>query len=272
MSLAALFQPQNAAFIGGALNSLADDRQAVAMARAGVEDARNRAAYDATTRARQAALLHAEQERQQMYARTAAGGFDRSLGEFRGDFEGRMGSISGEIADIYRRFLADQTAKAQMVAMLAPAAKGPAADREASERAQASAEVAGDAGRLANVESFGQAMTDAGRVMTEGEQLASLISNLSRGSAAAGNAEIAATNGQYVGRQPIAPMPSIIGDLFVGMAGAAQRGMQRPAPSTGTGLQMPTGPSLPEMGGGQGLRPGMNTGIGLKVRPNTIGI
>jgi hypothetical protein len=224
-----------------------------------------------------------EIDRQQMYARAGGDAFADSLGQFN-NFDQRMGDASSQIADLYKQFLQRKTEQEQVAQALAPAASGPTADREAAARAQASQDVMGDAGRMANVQGFGEVMNRISETLGGNEQLASLLQNFARGSAGAGQAEIDSQVGNFIGRnfqpgnfvsQDFARGPefvtrniqpqnnSMLGDLFVGFSGLANSYLQnRPPPST-------VDYSLTGGAGGTGLRTGGGTGL---VTRSNLGI
>jgi hypothetical protein len=149
---------------------------------------------------------------------------------------------------------------------------GPAADREASERSKASEEVSGDAGRLAEVLGFAEAMQGAGRNMQGNEQLAAILNNFARGSAGAGQAEIDSQAGRFQSRDIMRPAPSMLGDMFVGLSGLYNQYASQPktGPYTGGGLQTPAAANLDYMGGGQGVR--LNAGSTGLVMKSNLGI
>lgn len=271
MSLSAIFaSPAAVGSIGGAINAIGDARAARSAGRQAVAQTQQQIAFEQAIRQRQAELLAQEQARQQIMARGAGDAFAGSLGEFQGSFEQKVGDASSQIADLYRQFLNQRTAQQQMIEAIAPMASGPSADREANERSRASQEVSDDAGRMADVQGFAQAMQNAGNVMQGNEQFAALLNNFARGSAGAGQAEIDAQAGKFFTRPISAQNNSLLGDLFVGLAGmynSYQANRPAPAPDP-TGLKMPTAPNLPEMGGGQGVRLLPATGTGLVMRSN----
>jgi hypothetical protein len=273
MSLSAIFASQPAVgAIGGAINSIMDAKGARSMGRQAVAQTREQIAFEEAIRQRQAELLAQEQARQQIYARGAGDAFGDSLGGFQG-FEQQVGDASSQIADLYRQFLNQKTAQQQMIQAIAPMVSGPAADREASERSKASEEVSGDAGRLAEVLGFAEAMQGAGRNMQGNEQLAAILNNFARGSANAGQAEIDSQAGRFQSRDIMRPAPSMLGDMFVGLAGLY--GNRNPVDYSlvpegngGQGLRPPVSPSLDYMGGGQGVRMGPSGSTGLVMKSN----
>ena len=270
MSLAAIFGSAPAiGSIGNAINAY-DNRRAVQRAgRQQLDQSRQAIAFQEAIRQRQQELAQQEMARQQIMARVGGDAFASSLGQFQGDFNQRIGDASSQIADFYREFLQRKTEQAQAAAAIMPAATGPTASRQAASVAEASADVMGDAGRMADVQGFGEAMRQASEVMGGNEQLAALINNFARGSAGAGQAEIDAQSGRFFTRD-IQPQPNgMLGDLFVGLAGLGNQFMQNRqpvVPPSGLGLKAPTAPNLMDMNGGQGLR--MGGGTGLVTRSN----
>jgi hypothetical protein len=272
MSLAAIFGSAPAiGSIGNFINA-ADNASAVRSAnRQQLAQTREQVAFQEAIRQRQQEIAQQEIARQQIMARVAGDAFGGSLGQFQGDFNQRIGGASSQIADFYREFLQRKTAQEQATTALMPQATGPTADRQASAMTEASANVQGDAGRMADVQGFGEAMRQVSEAMGGNEQLAALVNNFARGSAGAGQAEIGAQAGRFMTRD-IQPQPNgMLGDLFVGLSGLANQYMQnRPTPSTvnyslstGTG-----GPSL-RIGGGESLRLGGGTGL---VNRSNLGI
>jgi hypothetical protein len=257
MSFADIFQSQPViASIGGALNAY-DQRRAVERAgRQRIAQSREQIAFQEAIRQRQQELAEQEMARQQIMARVAGDAFGSSLGQFQGDFNQRIGDASSQIADFYREFLRRKTDQEQVAASIAPQATGPTADRQASAMNEASADVMGDAGRMADVQGFGEAMRQTSDVITGNEQLAALINNFARGSAGAGQAEIDAQAGRFFTRD-FQPQPKgYLGDLFVGLGGLAGQYMaNRPAP-VDYSLPTPPGARSPDlrMDGGQVLR------------------
>jgi hypothetical protein len=258
--------------IGGALNSIADRKASESAGRQALAQTREQIAFEQAIRQRQAELLAQEQGRQQIYARGAGDAFAGSLGEFQGNFEQKIGDASSQIASYYKEFLNNKTAAYNAALASAPAATGATANRMAATDAQVGAESNLKADQAAAVQGFGRAMGDAGDVMGQNESLASLLQNLAGGSAKAAQGEIGAQAGQYIGQNISAGPPSSIGDLFVGLAGLGNQYFNKPGTTSGTdySLLSPNGPSLPEMGGGTGVRQGRG-GIGFAM-PRGLGI
>ena len=271
MSLAAIFNsPAAVAAIGNAINSIADASAVRRMNAMNTDQLRQQIAFEEAIRQRQKELMAQEVARQQIYARGAGDAFSGSLQGFSG-FEQRVGDATAKIADIYRQFLNQRTAQQQMIEALAPLATGPAAEREQATRQQERDDAQAQAGRLAAVEGFGKAMGDAWLNMQRNEQLAALLNNFARGSAAAGQAEIDSQAGRFFRRQAVEPAPSRLGDLFVGLSdlyGQYQR-KQPPDVADPIGLKLPTAPGLDYMHGAQGVRADRPSGsTGLVLRSN----
>jgi hypothetical protein len=215
------------------------------------------------SRERQMALSAQEVERQQMMARASGGAFANSMGRFQAPAEAAVGDASSQIAQLYESYLS----RPSTTQAVAPAATGPAAEREASMREQATADVRGEGNRLAAVQGFGQYMSDNSRAMTANEQLASLINNFSRGSAAASGVEIGAARasesgpnmfvpGNFIRQRLIEPQSNGLGDMFVGLAS--------------TFANMPQQPNQPNYGLDPGaydlMQPGMQAPGGYGAR------
>jgi hypothetical protein len=233
MSLAAIFGSAPAMGSIGNLLNAADNASAVRSAgRQQLAQTRESIAFQEAIRQRQQEMAQQEIARQQIMARVAGDAFGGSLGQFQGDFNQRIGDASSQISDFYRQFLQRKTDQEQVAASIAPQATGPTADRQASAMTEASADVMGDAGRMANVQGFGEAMRQVSEAMGGNEQLAALINNFARGSAGAGQAEIGAQAGKFINRD-IQPNPNgMLGDMFVGLSGLANQYMQnRPGPN-----------------------------------------
>ena len=272
MSLAAIFGSAPAMGSIGNLINAADNASAVRSAgRQQLAQTRESIAFQEAIRQRQQEMAQQEIARQQIMARVAGDAFGGSLGQFQGDFNQRIGDASSQISDFYRQFLQRKTDQEQVAASIAPQATGPTADRQASAMTEASADVMGDAGRMANVQGFGDAMRQVSEAMGGNEQLAALINNFARGSAGAGQAEIGAQAGKFINRD-IQPNPNgMYGDLFVGLGGLANQYMQnRPAPST-VDYSLTGGGGSPGLrsGGGVGLQTGGGTGL---VTRSNLGI
>lgn len=257
--------------LGNAYNARESTRNAQRMNQLRLEQLRQNIAFEEESRRRQAAIAAQEIERQQMMARASGDAFANSLGRFQAPAEAAIGDASSQIAQLYESYLSRPTT-AQAVA---PAATGPAADREASMRTQASEGVRSEGNRLAAVQGFGQYMNDNSRAMTANEQLAALINNFARGSAAASAAEVGAERGNFIKQRLIEPQSSGLGDMFVGLASTlAQMPQQPDQPQYGVqpgdyelmqpGMQAPGGygARMPRAGGDYGVRLPTDLGIG----------
>jgi hypothetical protein len=232
---------------------------------------REQITFQEAIRQLQAELAAQERARQQIMARSSGDAFADSVGQFQGDFNQRIGNASSQIADFYRQFLNNKTQQQQIAQAIAPAATGPAADREMAARTEASQGVMGDAGRMANVQGFGEAMRQVSEVMGGNEQLAALINNFARGSAGAGQAEIESQAGRFMTRDIKPQADGLLGDLFVGFGDLTGQYMKnRPAPST-VNYSLATGTGGPGLrpGGGEVLRPSSGTGL---VSRSNLGI
>lgn len=241
------------------------------------------------SRLQQSALAAQEVERQQIMARASGGAFADSMGRFQAPAEAAVGDASSQIAQLYESYLSRPTA----TQAVAPAATGPAAEREASMREQATADVRGEGNRLAAVQGFGQYMSDNSRAMTANEQLAALINSFSRGSAAASGVEIGAEQnaertsrsiaqsiaqrapdtfvpGNFIRQRLVEPTPSPLADMFVGLSSLyANRAQQPQVPETDYGLLPPGyqapggyGVRMPRAGGDYGVQLPTDLGIG----------
>ena len=265
MSLSAIFSSAPVlGSIGNAINAFEASSATRSAGRQQLAQTREQIAFQEAIRQRQAQMAAQEQARQQIMARVAGDAFGSSLGQFQGDFNQRIGGASSQIADFYREFLDRKTAQEQAASAIMPQAAGPTADRQASAMTEASADVAGDAGRMANVQGFGEAMRQVSETMGGNEQLAALINNFARGSAGAGQAEIDSQAGKFFTRDIQPQATGMLGDMCVGLSGLANQYMQNrpqaPAATGGPGLRMGGGESL-RMGGGTGLVNRSNLGI-----------
>ena len=283
--------------IGNTYNAREATRNAQKMNQLRLDQVRQNIAFDEAERARQAEVLAAERarfrearerqtalsgqevERQQMMARASGGAFANSMGRFQAPAEAAVGDASSQIAQLYESYLNRPSA----APMVAPAATGPAAEREASMREQASADVRSEGNRLAAVQGFGQYMNENNRAMTANEQLAALINNFSRGSAAASAAEIGAARagesgpnmfvpGNFIRQRLIEPQSNGLGDMFVGLASTFANMPQRPdqpqyGVDPGAYDLMQPGMRAP---GGYGIQPGNTGGYGVRM-PNPGG-
>jgi hypothetical protein len=228
-----------------------------------------------------------ERGRQQDFGRAQGDAFASSLGEFGPSFSQDMGAKQDSLAAVFADALARQGP-----ATNAPAASAPTASFEADARAQASSMVGSQADKLAALQAFGGTMFDKSMNMGRNQQLDAIIQNFARGSQSALGPEVDAASmyfqsnpiltrtptaalpsrGQFIGerfteQQFVKPAPSMLGDLFVGLANAGLQYANRPpaAPS-------PYALSLPSGGGQTGLRVG-GGGVGIRTdRPSGLGI
>jgi len=222
--------------------------------------------------------------RQQEYGRAQGDAFASSLGEF-GNFNQDMAAKSDSLAAIFADMLGRDGPAA-----VAPEASGRTADFEAAMRAQASGEMGDQAQKLAALQAFGGTMFDKNMAMGRNQQLDAIIQNFARGSQAALGPEVDAASmyfqsnpiltktptaslpsrGQYIGerfieQQYAKPAPSMMGDLFVGLANAGLQYANQPAPAPSPyALNLPTG-------GGTGFKASGSTGINT-ARPAGLGI
>lgn len=208
--------------IGTSLNAYMDRKGQEKMLRQQLDQLRQQIAYQERVRAEQEVLKTEEVQRQQIMARAGGDAFASSLGQFQGNVEGQVGDKTAEISALFR----DYMSRARQGALVLPEATGPTADREASMRQQASADVTADTDRLSAVQAFGDVMTDKSRVMNQNDQLSSLIRNFATGSQGASNAEVGARAGKFVEQKIVEPNPSMLGDLFVVGSLAANKFMQ----------------------------------------------
>lgn len=248
---------------GSVVNAFMDRRSQERMSRLQVEQARQQAEFAEAVRRRQAAINAEEVQRQQVFAQGNAGLFDNSMGMFQRPAEASIADASGQIAQLYREYLSRPAPMS-----IAPDSFGATAEREANMRSQASADVDGEAGRLAAVQGFGQYMNDNNRTMDNNRSLAGLFDNFARGSAGVAKARMEAEGGNFI-RQPTLNDPrSNLGDMFVGLASAyANRPQQAPQtqfPLLPDGFQAPGGYGVraPRTGGDYGVRVPANLGIG----------
>lgn len=266
MSLAAIFSSAPAiGSIGNAINAIEMASATRSAGRQQIAQTREQIAFQEAIRQRQAEMAAQEVARQQIMARVAGDAFGSSLGQFQGDFNQRIGGASSQIADFYREFLNRKTQQEQMAASIMPQATGPTADRQASAMTEASADVAGDAGRMADVQGFGEAMRQVSETMGGNEQLAALINNFARGSAGAGQAEIDAQAGRFMTRDIQPQYTGMLGDMFVGLSGLANQYMQNRAPASRQ-LDYSLAPSGGMGGIGVRAPSGMVTSTNLGIR------
>jgi hypothetical protein len=239
--------------------------------------------------------------RQQEYGRAQGDAFASSLGEFGGGFNQDMAAKSDSLAAIFADMLGRQGPASN-----APAASAPTASFEADARAQASGMVGSQADKLAALQAFGSVMNDKNIAMGRNQQLDAIIQNFARGSQSALGPEVDAASmffesnpiltktptaslaakPEFMGERFVAPnfvgsnfvaprfvqqefakpAPSVLGDLFVGLANAGVQYANQPAPTPS-----PYALSLPSGTGQSGLRLGSGTGINT-ARPARLGI
>lgn len=256
--------------IGSAINAIGDgnaQRQLYAMQ---TTQLREQIAYQRKIMEEQVALREQERVRQQMMARAAGDAFANSLGQYQG-FEGKIGASGNQIADTFRQILGRGTPD------IGPQAEGPTADRIASATQFANDNSSSDANALGQVQGLAKAFSDSGTAVGRNNQFASLMNNFAGGSQQASQAEIEARAGQLFQPRLLQPQPSMMGDLFVGLANAGVAYGNRPPPAPSmydlaqpgdtfprVGLQMPTGPST-------GLRIDRPAGLGI-TGPNGMRI
>jgi hypothetical protein len=257
--------------VGNAYNAGQATRDAQKMNLLQLEQLRQNVAFNEEVRRRQAAMAAQEVERQQIMARASGDAFQGSVDRFRAPAEAGVGDATSQIARLYQ----DYMSRPSPVQAVMPAASGPAAEREASMRQKASADVRGEGERLAAVQGFGQYMNDNSRAMATNEQLAALINNFSRGSAGASAAEVGAEGGNFIRERLVAPQKSSLGDMFVGFASMyANNRAQNPEQQYGLqpqdysllppGAQAPGGygARMPRAGGDYGVQLPTDLGIG----------
>lgn len=231
-------------------------------------------------------LAGQERGRQQEYGRAQGDALASSVGEF-GAFQPDMAAKQDSLAAIFADMLGREGPASN-----APAASAPTASFEADARAQASGMVGDQANKLAALQAFGGTMFDKSINMGRNQQLDAIIQNFARGSQSALGPEVDAASmyfqtnpiltktptaslpsrGQFIGerfieQQFVKPPPSMMGDLFVGLANAGLQYANRPpaAPS-------PYALSLPSGGGQTGLRMD-GGGVGIRTdRPSGLGI
>lgn len=259
--------------------------------------ARTMAAMQQNLDARQSASERAygasnrEVGRQQEYGRAQGDAFASSLGEF-GAFQPDMAAKQDSLAAIFADILGREGPASN-----APAASAPTASFEADARAQASGMVGDQANKLAALQAFGGTMFDKSINMGRNQQLDAIIQNFARGSQSALAPEVEAASmyfqtnpiltktptaslaarpdfigerfvaPRFIEQQLVKPAPSMMGDLFVGLANAGLQYANRPpaAPS-------PYALSLPSGGGQTGLRMD-GGGVGIRTdRPSGLGI
>lgn len=257
--------------VGNAYNAGQATRNAQKMNLLQLEQLRQNVAFNEEVRRRQAELAAQEVERQQIMARASGDAFQGSLDRFRSAAEAGVGDATSQIARLYQEYMS----RPAPVQAALPQVAGPAADREASMRQQASADVRGEGERLAAVQGFGKYMDDNSRAMAKNEQLAALINNFSRGSAGASAAEVGAESGNFIRQRLIEPQKSVLGDMFVGLASLyansrPEQSQQQYGVQPGDyellqpGMQAPGGygARMPRAGGDYGVRLPADLGIG----------
>lgn len=222
--------------VGNAINAYQNTKAQGQMLAQQTQQLKDQIAFQRKVMEQQAALRQQEVARQQMLAQAAGGAFADSKGLF-GNVETDIGTKANSISDVFRAALARPAPQS-----MAPAGTGPTDAYEAAVRAEQSGMVNDEATRLAAVQAFGQTMTDKGYSMTENDQLAALLRNFAGGSQQASQAEIAAREGQLFQPRVMEPTPSIMGDLFVGLANAGVQYANRPAPAPSPyALDLPQG-------------------------------
>jgi hypothetical protein len=246
--------------IGNAINAYQDRKGQQAMLAQQTQQLKDQIAFQRKAMEQQAILRQEEVARQQMLAQAAGGAFADSRGLFQ-NVEGDIGTKANNISDVFRAVLARQAPQST-----APMGTGPTSGYEAAMRAERGAEVGQDANRLAAVQAFGQVMNDKGYAMSENDQLAALLRNFGAGSQQASQAEIQARAGQLYQPQIVRPAPSVVGDLFVGLANAgAQYANRPPAAPSPYALSLPSGGETGfKATGGLGIRTDRPAGLGIR--------
>jgi len=255
MATAPQMNPQLSAIgaIGGAISAGQDAKSYKAMLGQQTQQLKDQIAFQRDILEKQKVLRDQEVIRQQMLARAAGDAFANSKAQFT-NVEQDIGAKSKSIADTFRAVLNQQGPTS-----VAPAAKGPVADLEASLRAAESTGISDEAARLAAAQAFGQTMTDKGYALNDQGTLASLLRNFSSGSQRASSAEILSKEGKLFQPEIQRPQPSALGDLFVGLSTLGLMNQQKPneAPSK-YALDFPKTNS-----GNFSLNP--NSGVGLRI-------
>jgi hypothetical protein len=254
--------------------------------------ARIMASMQANQAAQQAAADRAyaasgrEVGRQQEYGRAQGDAFASSLGEFGGGFGQDMAAKESSLAAVFAEMLGRDDPAA-----VAPDAAGRTADFETAMRAQAAADAGGQANKLAALQAFGGTMGDKNLAMGRNQQLDAIIQNFARGSQSALGPEVDAASmffqsnpvltktptaalpsrGQHIGQrfveqQYVKPPPSMMGDLFVGLANAGLQYANQPAPAPSPyALQAPSGGGLGfKAEGGLGINTARPAGLGIR--------
>lgn len=241
--------------------------------------------------------------RQQEYARAQGDAFASSLGEFGGGFNQDMAAKSDSLAAIFADMLGREGPASN-----APEASAPTASFEADARAQASGMVGDQANKLAALQAFGGVMNDKNIAMGRNQQLDAIIQNFARGSQAALGPEVDAASmyfqsnpiltktptaslaarpeyiaerfvaPNFVGsnfvaprfteQQLVKPAPSMMGDLFVGLANAGLAYANQPAAAPSPYELTPPSKSgvtgLTLGGGSLGIRTDRPSGLGIR--------
>lgn len=232
-------------------------------------------------------LAGQERGRQQEYGRAQGDAFANSLGEF-GAFQPDMAAKQDSLAAIFADMLGREGPASN-----APAATGETARFEADARAQASGMVGDQANKLAALQAFGGTMFDKSMAMGRNQQLNEIIRNFAQGSQAALAPEVDAASmyfqsnpiltntptaslpsrGRYIEQRFVnQPMmqrsPSMLGDLFVGMANAGMAYANQPTPAPSPyALKPPTTSGQTGLtlgGGGLGIRTDRPAGLGIR--------
>jgi hypothetical protein len=252
--------------IGNAINAIADASAQRRVFARQTQQIREQVAFDRKVMEEQAALRAQEVQRQQLFARAAGDAFMRSLGAFK-NTEDNISQAGSGIADTFRAALARQAPTSN-----APAASGPVADRIASATDMASADVAGEADRLAAVQGVARAFSDSGMAVDRENQLASVLRNFSGGSAGASQAEIQSRAGKLFQPQLVRPAESVLGDLFYGLSQLKVKAANQPAPTSPYALPIPSAPSMNlRLGSGIGASFDRPSGVGIRLGNRIIG-
>ena len=256
--------------IGSAINAMVDGAATRSMYAQQTRQLAEEIAYQRKIMEQQAELRRQEVARQQMFARGAGSAFADSLAQFTGA-EGGIGDKTGAIAQAFLQAMSGPGRSVQTGPTV-----GPVADREAAARAKASDRAASDAKNLAAVQAFGEYMTDKSNALTNNETVAALLRDFAGGSARASTAEIQAKNGKLYQPRVLAPQPTMLGDLFVGLSNLGAMAARQPAaPASPYALDIPaarpmglsmTNPlDAPSLDNGVGIRMSMPTGVGLRI-------
>jgi hypothetical protein len=248
--------------IGNAINALAAGSSERAFYAQQTQQLRDQIAYQRRIMEEQIALRAQERIRQQMMAQAAGDAFANSLGKY-SNFGDRSSAAGNNIADTFRQILATQAPD------VSPQASGPVADRIASASALANERSGADADNLAKVQGVARAFTDSDMAVNRNNQMAAMLGNFAGGSEGASQAEIEARAGRLFQPRLMAPAPSMLGDLFMGLSDMAVQRANRPqAPASPYGL-IPEGMRFP----GVGLQMDDNPRTGIRLdRPAGLGI